>query len=264
LENLATTYKNGVATTVQEIVVEEQNYVQIIRKINVVAQKTDGKLLETNLPRIYNLSGTTEVSDSSKQSASIPNDTYEELIYDFRTLENVTVGTGGFNKLIGDFPYHIAFGSDTYNSGDFITFKDDISSLPDKTFYLFMARILSDKNKKNEFINYVIKGDLVDWKNPVKLMNKFEKIVDDLGKTYEKEIKEEEKLFEKLKKETQFKKLTEGLDELMYPKGKARKFEYSTEPQPTDDDKKKLISDLYKTVNVDTNKSTFDGKIKFD
>jgi hypothetical protein len=52
----------------------------------------------------------------------------------------------------------------------------------------------------------------------------------------------------------------------MYPKGKLRKFEYTTVADPaTEKGQKTDISNLYKTVNVDSNdKTTFIGKIKFD
>ena len=123
-----------------------------------------------------------------------------------------------------------------------------------------MSRILSDKNKKIEFINFVIKGDLTKDK---KLRNKFENIVDDLGKNYEKELKDEVIMFEKLKEENQYKTLTQGIDSVMYNKGKVRKFEYSTLQQPNTN-QIELISNLYKTINIDNNKGSFNGKIKFD
>ena len=51
----------------------------------------------------------------------------------------------------------------------------------------------------------------------------------------------------------------------MYPKGKTRKFEYTTVADPaTEPTQKTNISNLYKTVNVDLDKTTFNGKIKFD
>ena len=50
-----------------------------------------------------------------------------------------------------------------------------------------------------------------------------------------------------------------------YPKGKLRKFTYTTVPNPaTDAQQKTDVANLYKTVNVNNDKLTFDGKIKFD
>jgi hypothetical protein len=129
-----------------------------------------------------------------------------------------------------------------------------------------MSRILSDKNKKDEFINYVIKGDVLNIKDPVNLKNKFEKIVDDLGKDYEKELKAEEKIYDKLKKDSKYKDLTEGIDEKMYKPKKTRKFVYTTVPN-TDQSivnyQTEAIRNLYKSVNVDEDNKTFNGKVKF-
>ena len=210
VNSLETTFSNGITTTMQEVVVFEQNYVQIIRKINLVTNLTDGKLLDTNTPRIYNLSATTQVSESSKTGTNIPDTTYRELVFDFQSLNAATTK---FNALLGSNDYQIAFIGDPYRGGDFkVLNQDKFPSVPgnyDKTFFFIMARILSDKNKKDEFINYVIKGDLTTLKDPVNLKNKFEKIVNDLSDDYKSELKDEEKMFTKLKKSSDYKKLTE-------------------------------------------------------
>ena len=71
-----------------------------------------------------------------------------------------------------------------------------------------------------------------------------------------------------MKKTPEFKSLTVGLEDVMYPKGKTRKLTYTTVPL-TDasivEKQKQLIKDLYITVNIEPdNKKTFNGKIKFD
>ena len=279
INNLETTFSNGITTIVQDIVVFEQNYVQIIRKINAIVDATDGKLLDTNTPRIYNLSGTTQVSESTKTSKNPQDTTYKELVYDFLTLDNdrhlgpirVDDATSQYNKLLNEEPYTMAFsGNSTYTSdGEFKVLNPDLfQTKEEKTFFFIMARILSDKNKKDEYINYIIKGDLATTKDPVNLKNKFEKVVNNLSDDYRKELKDEEKLFTNLKKTPEFKSLTVGLEDVMYPKGKTRKLTYTTVPLTDDAIVKKqgqLITDLYKTVNLEPdNKKTFNGKIKFD
>ena len=99
------------------------------------------------------------------------------------------------------------------------------------------------------------------------IQNKFEKIVDDLGKDYEKELKDEEKVYDKLKKDSKYKDLTEGIDEKMYKPKKTRKFVYTTVPntdQTIINYQTNAIRDLYKSVNTgpDDDK-TFNGKVKF-
>lgn len=264
INNLETTFSNGITTIVQDIVVFEQNYVQIIRKINAIVDATDGKLLDTNTPRIYNLSGTTQVTKPSKEAT-----TYKELVYDFLTLDKAT---SQYNNLLNGVPYTMAFsGNPTYypDTREFKVLNPDLfQTKEEKTFFFIMARILSDKNKKDEYINYVIKGDLATTKDPANLKNKFEKVVNNLSDDYRKELKDEEKLFDNLKKTPEFKSLTVGLEDVMYPKGKTRKLTYTTVPLTDAAIVKKqgqLITDLYKTVNLEPdNKKTFNGKIKFD
>ena len=146
IQNLGGDIKNGIATTVQDIVVGQQDYVQNIRKINLVMQKIDGKILDTNLARVYNLSGLTN-----------PN-TYEELKEDYLTLKKVTVDQLGFNPLLRDLSYPIAFmESDTFKGGDFTVFENQsFPNREDKTFFLLMARIINDNNKKTDFINQIV------------------------------------------------------------------------------------------------------------
>ena len=79
ITNLSSTFSTEVSKLTQEIVLFEQNYVQIIRKLNLINSKTDGKILETGTPRVYNIDGTDQVSASSKTTGQNPTDTYEEF-----------------------------------------------------------------------------------------------------------------------------------------------------------------------------------------
>jgi len=264
INNLEKTFTNGLTTITQEMTDFQQNYVQIIRKINLVVTKTDGKILDTNLPRVYSVLGL----PSSEPGVN----TYTELCKDFLTLDGAH---GKFNTLLSGNTetYQIGFTQDLYKGrGNFRVLNPsdfgsgNLDSIPLKTFYLIMGRIFIDKNKKEEFINYVIKGDLLNVKNPVNLKNKFVNVVDDLAKIYEKEIKDEEKTYAKLRKNPTYKDLTDGIDEQMYIPKKTRKFSYTTVPntdQTIVDYQTKAISELYKSVNSDNDETTFLGKIKF-
>jgi hypothetical protein len=241
-------------------------YFSSYRSKYLITELTDGKILDTNTPRIYNLLGTTQVSNSSKTGTNPPSTTYIELVNDYQKLNVVTTN---FNDLLSSKGYEIAFGGDPYSGGNFrVLNSDKFPSIYDKTFFFIMARILSNKNKKDEFINSVIKGSLTTLTDPVNLKTKFEKIVNDLSDDYNLELKNEEKMFTTLKKSSEYKKLTDGIEESMYPKGKTRKFEYSTVPLTNVTrvkEQEKLITDLYKTVNLNPdNKTTYLGKIKFN
>jgi len=270
ISNLEKTFTNGVSTIIQDLTLYQQNYIQLIRKINLVTSKTDGKLLDTSLPRVYSLFCTPE------QTGKIGDTTVtvlEELSYDYGRLENAM---GLFIPLLKDTDkgFRIGFDPNNYietgnfkliNQGDFEGGSDQ-QTYANQNFFLIMCRILTDKNKKNEFINYVIKGDVLNIKDPVNLKNKFENIVDDLEKIYKKELVSEEKIYDKLKKNPTYKDLTEGIDEVMYTPKKTRKCSYTTVPNQNTqivDFQTKEIRDLYKSVNVDNDDKTYIGKVKF-
>jgi hypothetical protein len=92
---------------------------------------------------------------------------------------------------------------------------------------MVISRILDNKNKKQEFITSLTKGNLS--KNN-KFKNKLEKVVDKIGDKYSKELRQEEKLFEKFRKSKNFKGYVDAPLEKLYAKGKTRKFEYTTVP----------------------------------
>ena len=258
VEDLKTTFSNGIATIVQELTTQQQTYIQIIRKLNVVMNKLDGKILETNEPRMYRITPTTQVSDSS---TPIPPDTFEEMKDDFGKLKNVlVVSPEGINSILTK--YKVAFLADSYKNGDFEVKNDKIASSSDKLFFMIMSRIISDKNKKREFTDAIIKGEeLKNWKDPIKLTNRFSNIIDKLDLEYSKELKLEEKIFKDLRKDKNFKDLVDGLDNLMYQPNKTRKFEYVTTGQFTDEEKNsiKLLYDSKNGAGEDKfdNKNTF-------
>ena len=181
---------------------------------------------------------------------------------DFESLKEVTILSGsGINSLLAK--YGIAFMGQTYQGGNFIV-KDreflDITT--DKLFFLIMSRILTDKNKKQQFIDAVIKGDeLKNWKDPVRLSNKFENIVNELDRIYSKELRLEEKIFKDLRKDKNFKDLVDGLDK-MYQPGKVRKFNYVTVASPTAEEVNKILS-LYDTQQSN-NRETYEDKKTFN
>jgi transposase-like protein len=126
---------------------------------------------------------------------------------------------------------------------------------------MVFSRILTDKNKKNEFIKKITNSSSLTSK----LIKKFTDIVNDIADQYENEIKEEEKFFNKFKKTKEYKEYTEGIETLLYPKGKVRKFTYTTVPDTSKEETQKAnISEIYSTTNTNTNTSTFDGKSKLD
>jgi hypothetical protein len=226
---------------VQKMVEYQQTYVQTIRKINVVANRTDGKIVNSN-PTIYNLSS---------------NPTYNTLISDYVRLKPTLES---FNNLLKS--KNIAFG--TY-SGDF-TLLDFDGNEADKNFFLFMSQEINGKNKeKNDFINFILEDKtLSTTKDPVNFEKKLRKITEMLQTKYNQELRKEVKMFEDIEKSKEYKEFTDGIQQKMYVKNKERNIEYSTTEIPAIvNQQKELIFNLYRTTNVD-NSNTFTNKITFN
>jgi hypothetical protein len=261
VEELRDTMSNDVATITQDVTIQQQNFVQNIRKLNVVDEKTDGKIIATGVPSVYNIIGTTEVSQSTKTNNPGILDTYTEFYTDYLKLSGTL---NDFNNLL--IKEKIVTDSYTVEPINFQPLSDDMNGAdePTRVFFMVISRIFNDENKLNSFKNTIISGSLLEVKQPVNLKNKFDRETDKLVKIYNKELKEDEKLFTNFKKKKVYKDYLDGLDDKMYPKGKTRKFTYDTAPISTIEVQKKKISHLYQTVNVDDEKETFIGKIKFN
>ena len=162
-----------------------------------------------------------------------------------------------FNKLITS-PTNGGVGNFEPVYGDYIA----TWTIEQKLFFTVISRIFDDNNKKEEFKNAVIKGDLVDVKDPQKLKKKFDDIVDDLAKEYSKELRAEEKLYTNFKKSSEYKNFTDGIEDEMYPKGKTRKFDYTTVPGPNNAEQASEITKLYRGEN-DSGNDTYIDKTKF-
>ena len=255
INTLKSDYSSGLFTKIQEIVTLEQSMVQIIRKINLVTTKTDGKILDTGVPRVYTISGTTEVNTDSPGP---PLDTYQELCDDYRL---VGIRLDAFNLLM-DAEQIITTVTNPYDGpGQFdpISKQFQTASVQDKRQFMVMAQIFNDNNKLTQFKNAIISGEL---KNDNKLVRKFNNICDDFADLTKKELIAEQKFIKTIRDKESYSKF---VNQPAYPKGKLRKFTYTTVPDPaTETQQKTDIANLYKTVNVNNDKLTFDGKIKFD
>ena len=102
-------------------------------------------------------------------------------------------------------------------------------------------------------------GDLVNVRDPTKLKNKFDSIVDDLAKEYVKELDKEEELYEDFKDSNDYKDFVDDLDEKMYPKGKTRKLNYTTVPGPNNATQSEDIKKLYDGQNHGENTTYLDN-----
>ena len=250
IEGFRSTYSQGITTNIQDLTQIQQTYVQIIRKINLLIWKTDGKLLDTNAPRIYNLTPTNEVTNDNNTTAA---DTYQELKNDYAKLADVFTE---YNELL-DSKKIAFFDNPTYEFSE-------ITNTIDANFFFVMSRVLTNKTKKDDFIKSVIKGTLTSVTNPISLSKKFNEIINNLENQYDKQLNKDEKIFTQVKKEKTYKDLTKNIKDKMYKKGKERKFNYTTIKNTSIiSDQELQVKELYQQKNTG-DKLFFIGKYKFD
>jgi len=253
VKDLQSSYSQGITTNVQDLTLIQQNYVKIIQKINLLIWKTDGKLLDTNAPRVYNLTPTTEVTKVNP-GENPPIDTYEELKNDYGKTIQVFEK---YNKLLEDKGLTISSKPEKYKFSE-------ITNPIDANFFFVMSRIITNKNKKDDFTKKVIKGPLTSVNKPKKLSNVFDRFLDKLEKEYNEQLNKDERIFNQVKNNKVYKDYTNNIKNFMYKKGKERKFNYTTIPNESiKSSQESQIKQLYNTKNTGE-KNSFIGKNKFD
>lgn len=244
LKNYINNYKNdfilGVNGIVTNITQQQVDMIQVFRKINFVNTESDGLIISTK-PKIYNISGTDEVS---KLSSPIPLDTRVELYEDYdRVVEDVET----FYSFMEDTDIII----DTYSlPEDFIpTEPNNFANIPDKVFFMVIAQVFNNISNFNTFKDTIITDEMD--KQTSGLSRKFNKIVNDFQDKVKDELKAEKKQIKDVKKSDTYKNFTNV--ETLYKKGKTRKFTYTTEISPQNEEKSNNLILLYQGNNSSDN-----------
>ena len=128
----------------------QAQYIQNFRKLDLVLTSTDGKILSNGEPKIYDLSGTTELSEMTQDYQIISNDLNE---YATKLGEVQVYPKDGQIKL------QQGLTGDTLS--DFVPFVSD-SQLQAGTFlnymYSFFANDIIDNGKRNTFKEALLNG----------------------------------------------------------------------------------------------------------
>jgi len=210
-------FSNGIEEISNNIVQQEQDMVQVFRKINYVTTLSDGVIID-NKPKIYTLKATEEVNTSGAQ---IQSDTFQELIFDYHLVGR---RMDDYNRVLSSTDYNII--GDKYTEPGGFT-SAIFSSLTDKRFFMVMAQIFNKKSDFNTFKSAIITNELDNTYDG--LSKQFNKIVDNFRKNVIEELESEEKNIKTLKKSPEYVTWTKSD---IYNKGKVRKFTYTTEPSP--------------------------------
>jgi hypothetical protein len=240
IKNMQSNFKLTIAKPLNNLIKTQENYIQIIRKLNVVASQVDGRISNQSSPIVFNVNG----------------QPYAELQKDFGTLSNVS---NDFNNLLDS--KQIAFMSNT----DFDLLFEKLNDTSNKIFFLIMGRELTNPNQKTSFIDKLLSNPskLKTEKNPINLKRKLENIINDLVNKYETEFRKENKLFNQVKNSNDFSNIVDGIQTKMYKSGKSRILQY-TKPESPTSQQKGLIFNIYRTTNVSNDKNTFDDKLNFN
>jgi hypothetical protein len=227
-------FSNGIEELSNKIVEQEQNMVQVFRKINYVTTLSDGVLIDSKA-KIYNITATEEVNraDSREQS-----DTFQEMVFDYHLVDD---RMNDYNEVLSSRDYNII--SDKYTEPGGFT-SSIFSDLTDKRFFMVMAQVFNNKSNFNTFKSAIITDELDNTYNG--LSKQFNKIVDKFRDNVIKELESEEKNVKSIRKSVSY---ITWVKENVYNKGKVRKFTYTTEPSSTNEEQTKNLILLYNGNN---------------
>jgi hypothetical protein len=248
VEGVRSRFNTDLFKIIQEITTQEQNTVQIIRKLNLVDTKTDGKIDKTNIPIIYNITPTSEVHATSTGAA----DTYVEFVDDYTTIAD---GASNFNT---DLTSEEII-TDSYKTSGILYEPTTFAATQEtvQRFFMVMAQTFLNDNNFNGFKNAILTDPLnVESTASLILKASLENVKDEFKKENDANLKIINDYYS-----GEFTKTYK--DYKPFTAGKTRKFTYSTLPTPTDVQKTGLTN-IYKTVNVNNDNTTFDGKIQFN
>ena len=240
IEKYITNFSTELFNIIQNISQQQQNWVQYVRKLNYVLTNSDGKINARNEQIVYNLSATSKNSTTN---------TYDELKND---SGQIVIDLNNFNNEI-----NIYLGLDKYNTSNFVYVFSDMSLTPTECrFYQLMAQVFTDRGDYNEFENTVLTEDI----NKGETKKVFDRATDILKTNFRKQYKNDKDAFEQFTRDIYNKKYKKYKP---FTSNKDRNFDYSSLPAGTDEQKSRL-ADIYKSVNVNEDKQTFDGKATFN
>jgi len=244
LTNYVNGYKSNFPTeifnAVQKFTEQQQTWVQFVRKLNFVLTNSDGKLNSKNESIIFNLSAT---------SSNSGGDTFTELNDDYTQIAEDT------NEYWDEIYVNLAL--DFYSDVDYIyDLNQPDLSFTENRFYQVFSKIFKSDTDIENFKNQILTSDITNTSTTA-IMNQ---VLADLKSNFDAQRQKDNTVIDNF---TNGVYTTKFVNYNPFSKNKGRKFDYSSLPSGTDEQKNRL-SDLYKTINVNSDPSTFDGKIQFN
>jgi hypothetical protein len=259
VEDSKTEFSLNLNNDLSNLINIQQDYIQNIRKFNLILTKTDGSLTSDNKPLTYNLSADTSSGDTYNLLKTSYTKIKDKHITFFNEPSNIIQNDQllflANNKYLPkDALFNdIRTGQPSWVKSDSNINNDDARN----RFYQVMAQIFYTDTKKSALKEFILNSQV--YSNKTVVGNEIDKAIDDCVKTYNNYTKNNIEVYGKIKNSTAYKDLTQS------PLNDADKyvFGYVTTNSGTNDQNKR-ISDLYSTNNLNNDFKTFDGKVKFN
>jgi hypothetical protein len=259
VEDSKTEFSLNLNNDLSNLINIQQDYIQNIRKFNLILTKTDGSLTSDNKPLTYNLSADTSSGDTYNLLKTSYTKIKDKHITFFNEPSNIIQNDQllflANNKYLPkDALFNdIRTGQPSWVKSDSNINNDDARN----RFYQVMAQIFYTDTKKSALKEFILNSQV--YSNKTVVGNEIDKAIDDCVKTYNNYTKNNIEVYGKIKDSTAYKDLTQS------PLNDADKyvFGYVTTNSGTNDQNKR-ISDLYSTNNLNNDFKTFDGKVKFN
>jgi len=225
----------------------QQNYIQTLRKFDLVVTGNDGKILTNGQAKILGLSGTTDIHSTSTGPTTL-----EEIVTDY-----TQVGTD-MKEYIELLETHYLITNTYSSSKPSYTQVSTYSITDDESYqYQIMNKILSDGTTKNNFVNDLIKNNESNSLLKITIEQSIENfltifnVVNSDSLNQVEDFKNSESYTNKYK------------DYKTIPSGKTRKFTYISNSTTSTQVFQTNTKNIYSKVNI-SNDETFNDKIQLN
>ena len=258
---IKTDFITNVSNSVNDLVLLQQDYIQYIRKANLVLSKTDGIMNSNNEPDVYDISGDmfTQLETYLKKITDKHKEFYLVKEGIVEAQECLYLEEGHYKKLSSTFTddrgcdyFSSCEGkqSNSKESRDYLMFSD-----PNNRFYQVMANIFNDDNSKNELKTFILNGQ---YSNMLLVTEVVDNAILNCSIKFNAYTKLNKDSYDKIKTTPLY------LTLMIPPIEDTVKFGLTYTKVSGTSQQKKNIKELYSNVNVDNKEKTFDGKIKFN
>ena len=255
VSNIKTDFITNVSNSVKDLVLLQQNYIQYIRKSNLVLSKTDGVMNSNNEPDVYDISGDTftQLQTYLKKITDKHIEFYDTTGL-VNTDECLYLSEDYYKKLSSTF-------IDGNTSGNFSTLTARsnnglMSDEPANRFYQIMAHILNDENSKTELRTFILNSQ--NYSSIEEVTKVVDNSIKGCADRFNPYTEINKKRYDAVKTNSRYLTLIKS------PIEDNVKFDLKYTKVSGSSQQKNNIKDLYSSVNVNNKEKTFDGKVKFN